>query len=71
MEKPWQMYNVSSNQIETGIHIVSSKVGPEMSYFCLMMAIAMSMYFGYAVFSTFKQLYNEKGELNDRPEVRH
>jgi len=71
IESPWEMYNVSSNSIETGIYIVSSKVSPEMSYFCLMMAVSMSMYMGYAVFSTFKQLYNERGELNDEPEVRH
>jgi|GEM_PF-5000387 len=71
IEKPWQMYNVSSNQIETGIHIVSSKVSPGMSYFCLMMAIAMSLYFGYAIMMTFRQLYDEDGELNDKPEVRH
>jgi hypothetical protein len=61
IEKPWAMYNVSSSQIETGIHIVTSKVSPEMSYFCLMMAIAMMVYMGYAVFSTFKQLYDEDG----------
>lgn len=71
IEKPWSMYNVSSSNIETGIHIVSSKVSPEMSMFCTMMGVAMSMYFGYAVLSTFRQLFNERGELNDRPEVRH
>lgn len=71
IEKPWAMYNVSSSQIETGIHVVSSKVSPEMSYFCLMMAISMFVYFGYAIFSTFKQLYNARGELNDTPEDRH
>jgi len=71
IESPWEMYNVSSGNIETGIHIVSSKVSPAMSYFCLMMAISMSIYFGYAMLSTFRQLYNKDGEVEDDAEQRN
>ena len=66
IEQPYTMYNSSSGAIESGIHIVSSKVSPEISYFCLMMAMVMTVYMGYAVLSTFRQLYDDNGRLNNR-----
>lgn len=59
LEIPWEMYNVTSGNIETGIHMVTSKTSPEISMFCLMMAIIMMAYGVYAFLSTFKILYKE------------
>ena len=63
IEFPWTMFNVTSGFIETGINTFSSKVSPEISYFCLMMALSMMGYGAYAFLSTFKTLYNEHGRL--------
>lgn len=41
VETPYEMYNATSGQIETGIHTVTSKVAPEMVYFFQMMALIM------------------------------
>ena len=44
IERGWQMYNASSGQIETGIHIISSKVSPELVYFFMMFGAIMMIY---------------------------
>ena len=62
-ETPWTMYNVTSGNIESGISIVTSKVSPEVSMFCLMMGTAMMVYSAYAALSAFKTLYDEKGRM--------
>jgi len=38
-EVPYQIYNATSGNIETGVHIASSKVSPQMVYFFIMMAV--------------------------------
>jgi len=50
VEVPYEMYNATSGQIETGIHTVTSKVAPEMVYFFQMMAVIM---FVISVFISF------------------
>jgi len=59
LESSWEMYNATSGNIETGIHIVSSKTCPEVSMFCNMMAGVMIAYGAYAFISLFRELYRE------------
>jgi len=35
IEVPYSLYNSSSSTIESGLNIVSSKISPEMMYFCM------------------------------------
>lgn len=44
IEMPFALYNASSNNIETGSHIFTSKVAPEMLYFFMMMGSIMVVY---------------------------
>jgi hypothetical protein len=60
IEIPYELYNISSGAIETGTHTFSSKVSPEVSLFCTMMAISLMGYSAYAFLSSFKELYNER-----------
>lgn len=65
LEIPWEMFNVTSGNIETGIHTVTSKTSPEISYFCNMMGTVMMIYGIYAFFTMFRELYDERtGRLN-------
>lgn len=41
VEVPYEIYNATSGNIETGVHTVTSKVAPEMVYFFQMMALVM------------------------------
>jgi len=41
VETPYEMFNATSGQVETGIHTVNSKVAPEMVYFFQMMGLVM------------------------------
>ena len=43
-ETPYQLFNATSGNIETGVHTYSSKVSPEMVYFFQMMAIIMFLF---------------------------
>jgi len=62
MEIPYAVYNASSNVVEQGVNMYTSKTAPEMSLFCLMMAIIMMVYGLYAFLSTVKTLYEEEKE---------
>jgi len=58
IEIPYQMFNSTSGQIESGYHIFSGKVSPYMTYFFLMMGSIMIIYwvgyiFGPAIFGRF------------------
>ena len=44
MERPWEMYNLSSNSIETGIHAVTSPASPFISYIFSGVGIVMFIY---------------------------
>lgn len=44
IETTYQMYNVTSGNIETGSQIFTSKVAPEMLYFFMMMGSIMMIY---------------------------
>jgi len=59
IEQPYQMFNATSGNIETGIHIVTSKVSVEISYFCMMMAVIMMAYGAYAFLNTFREIGKE------------
>lgn len=50
IESTWQMYNASSGNIETGSHVFTSKVAPEMVYFFMMIGSIMMIYgIGYVI----------------------
>ena len=53
IERPWEMYNVSSNQIETGIHIVSSPVSPYLTYFFMGIGLVMMIYMIVVIWGSF------------------
>ena len=61
-EIPYTMYNATSGNIESALGIVSSKVSPEMSYFCLMMAMAMFVYLLYTMLNIFRELKHQDFE---------
>jgi hypothetical protein len=60
IEIPWQMFNGTSGNIETGVHMFTTKVVYEVSLFCNMMGTLMMIYGAYAVFELFRELYNER-----------
>lgn len=62
-EITWVLQNATSGNIESGVSIVTSKVSPELSYFCIMMGVIMMVYSAYYVFTSFKTLYDEKGRI--------
>ena len=48
IEIPYEIYNVSSSQIETGYHTFTSPISPYLVYFFMMFAVIMMIYFvGY------------------------
>ena len=53
LERPWEMYNVSSSQIETGIHTVTSSVSPFLTYLFSGIGILMMIYLVVVIFSSF------------------
>lgn len=59
LEEPWSSFNATSGFVEHGITIVTSKVSPEVMYFCLMMAACMMLYDTYAILTLFRELYDE------------
>jgi len=62
IEMPYALYNVSSNNVETGIQIYTSKVAPEMVYFFMLMGTIMMIYgVGYILGPTiYKTLFKRK-----------
>lgn len=44
IERPWEMYNTSSQQIETGIHTVTSPISPYLTYFFMGIGLVMMVY---------------------------
>jgi len=44
IEIPFALYNVTSESVETGSHVFTSKVAPEMLYFFMMMGSIMMIY---------------------------
>jgi len=48
IEIPWQMYNATSGNVETGYHTFSSPISPYLSYLFMLFGIVMMIYFvGY------------------------
>jgi len=54
MEKFYMRYNTSSNAMESGLMIMTSKTSPEVSYFCMMMGVIAMVIGLYLYMSTFK-----------------
>jgi len=67
IEIPYEMYNATSGQIETGTHIWSSKIAPALVYFFMMFAVIMMIYgVGYVIGpvvynALFKKRYDYRG----------
>ena len=55
IERPWEMYNVSSEQIETGIHAVTSSSSPFISYIFSGVGISMFIYLIVILVMSFKE----------------
>lgn len=66
-EEPWTMFNATSGNVEYGMNIVSSKICPELTYFCMMMAGVMTLYSAYAVLMTFRELYSPRTGEPEHP----
>jgi len=65
IERPYEIYNVSSSAVETGTHIVTSKVAPEMVLFFMLMGTIMMIFwmaqiFIYAYEAIFKKPFNKR-----------
>ena len=52
IEQPYEIYNVSSAQIETGFHYIYSTSSPAVFYIFLAFGIIMFVYMSYFVFMT-------------------
>jgi len=63
LEIPYEVYNVSSEAIETGTHIFTSQVSAGLSYFCMMMAIVMFVYLSYTSLMAFRVLFDQRGRM--------
>ena len=50
IERPYEIYNVSMGAIETGTHIVTSKVAPEMVLFFMLMGSIMMIFWLVQIF---------------------
>jgi len=55
IERPWEMYNVSSNQIETGTHVVTSSVSPYLTYIFSGIAIVVLIYLLVVLFTKIEE----------------
>jgi len=53
IERPWEMYNVSSSQIETGIHTVTSPISPYLTYLFAGVGLIMMVYMIVVLFGSF------------------
>ena len=63
-ETPYQLYNATSGNIETGISIYTSKVAPEMVYFFYMMASINIIFMVLQVFVAVGSIFKRKRELS-------
>lgn len=61
IETPYEMFNATSGNMETGIHVYTSRVAPELMYFFYMMAIIMTVFFvGYFMFAPIYEVITGK-----------
>jgi len=69
IEKPYQMFNATSGNIETGIHTITSKTSPEQLYFYMLLGIIMFLFFTLQTFVQasllFKKRKNKRLGLDD------
>jgi hypothetical protein len=56
METPYQIYNATSGNIETGLQVYTFKTAPEMIYLFYLFAIVTTIYF--TVYYIFIPVYN-------------
>ena len=59
-EVPYEMFNATSGNIETGVHVYTSKVAPEMVYFFMMMAVINLIFTVLQVFVVAGSIFKER-----------
>lgn len=64
IEIPWQMYNVSSGQIETGVHVYTNDW--ELIRFYLGMAVVSLFVMLLEIFQGFKRIAEKSGKVKFR-----
>ena len=66
IEQPYQMYNATSGQIETGYHIFSSKTSPALFYIFLAPGVIMFIYMNYMVFMAVLNTLRKMGIIRSK-----
>jgi hypothetical protein len=62
LEVPYEMFNATSGNIETGVHTYTSKVSPEMVYFFIMMAAINIIFTVLQVFVAVGSIFKKRKE---------
>ncbi|GAG93174.1 unnamed protein product [marine sediment metagenome] len=60
IERPYEMFNVTSGQLETGIHVITSKTSPEQLYFFMLLGIIMFLFWTVQTFTTASDLFKKR-----------
>lgn len=59
-EAPWEMFNGTSGNIETGVNVYASKIAPELVYFFYMMAMINIIFEVLQVFVAVGSLFKKR-----------
>lgn len=59
IEVPYEIYNASSDKIETGVHYVRSKTAPALTYVFSAPAVIMFIYLSYNIFMIILRFYKK------------